>query len=438
MAITAAFILLFGLAGLVWIRKQNLELETEHLRRLVANLGRSQEAVRLSERRHREFVENAVNGIFHTNEAGRFLDVNPALVAMLGYTSKEEVLALNFGTDVCIDPSLGRRLRERTREGGRLKDIEVQWRRQDGTHLTVRLSGRVVPDSEEIECIVQDLTESRAMTRQIVALQKFETIGQLAGGIAHDFNNVVGAIQSWAELAREEAQPGSSLQHRLQRLCSQTGRAAALTRQMLAVSRRQASECRELFLNDVIHDVAGFLKNVMGSAIQVATFLAPDLESIYAEPTQMEQVVMNLMLNARDAMPHGGRLVIETKNQELDDAFCRVHRGAHPGQFACVSVTDTGCGMDPATQEHIFEPFFTTKDAARGTGLGLATVDGIVRQHRGLIHVQSELNRGTMFRVYFPVHARQQKECNAFVHSAPETNNRPIPEQSGILRQPQT
>ena len=444
LSITIAFLLSMGLAVLVWIRRQDVQLEAEHLQRLVENLGRSQEALRESERRHREFVENAVYGIFSATESGQFQDVNRALVTMLGYSSRQEVLGLNLSKDVYVEPGLFGLLNRRARENGRLQDVEVQWKRKDGTHLTVRLSGRAVTDSVEgngqpkprslhldgfrqagsgvrldgagkagggvrldggggIECIVQDLTERQTMTSQIAALQKFEAIGQLAGGIAHDFNNVIGAIQSWAELAKEEAQPDSSLQHRLQRLCNQTGRAAALTRQMLAVSRRQVMEQGDLSLNDVVCDVGGFLKNLIRADIKVRTVLAPDLPCFYGNATQIEQVVMNLMLNARDAMPQGGRLTIETENQDLDEAFCRTHSWAQPGRFACLSVTDTGCGMDPATRQHIFEPFFTTKDVGKGTGLGLATVDRIVRDHGGLIHVRSELGHGTTFRVYFPV-----------------------------------
>jgi PAS domain S-box-containing protein len=427
--ISGAFLLLIVLAVRVWIRRLNVEVEAEHLRRLLENLRRSQEAVRQSERLHREFVENAVYGIFRATDAGRFLDVNAAFVAMLGYSCKQEVLTLNLVTDVYVDSGPAALLHERTRENGRWEDIEAQWRRKDGTHLTVRLSGRVIVDCVEttgesnlrafhsdcvggdgvggdgavIECIVQDLTERQAMTSQIAALQKFEAIGQLAGGIAHDFNNVIGAIQSWAELAKEEAQPESSLQHRLQRLCNQTGRAAALTRQMLAVSRRQVLESGDLSLNDVVCEVGGFLKNLIRADIKVRTVLAPDLQSIYANTTQIEQVIMNLMLNARDAMPQGGCLTIETENQRFDDDFCRAHSWARSGRFACVSVTDSGCGMDPATREHIFEPFFTTKEVGKGTGLGLATVDRIVRDHGGWIHVRSELGHGTTFRVYLPV-----------------------------------
>jgi PAS domain S-box-containing protein len=456
LTITGAFFLLIVLAGIIWIRRQNLALEAEHLRRMVENLKRSQEAVQQSERRHREFVENAVYGIFRATEAGQFLDVNPTLVAMLGYSSKQEVLALDLGLDIYVDPDVAALLNQRTRENGRLEDFEAQWKRKDGTHLTVRLSGRVVTDSVEatsetklrsltlgasksrnrsrqdavrgIECIVQDLTERQAMTSQIAALQKFEAIGQLAGGIAHDFNNVVGAIQSWAELAKEEAQPDSILQKRLQRLCNQTSRAAALTRQMLAVSRRQVLENGDISLNEVVCNVGGFLKNLMGTDVKVKTVLAADLESVYANTTQVEQVVMNLMLNARDAMPQGGRLTIETEEQEIDEAFCRIHSWAQPGRFACLSVTDSGCGMDPATREHIFEPFFTTKDAGKGTGLGLATVDRIVRSHGGLIDVQSKLGHGTTFRVYFPVRpafleiAEAVKTVDAAVESDDQLN----------------
>jgi two-component system cell cycle sensor histidine kinase/response regulator CckA len=238
---------------------------------------------------------------------------------------------------------------------------------------------------------------------QLRQLQKFEAIGRLAGGIAHDFNNVLGAIMGWAELGVEKARADAPIQSAFQKIRDQAQRAAGLTRQLLAYARRQILEPRNINLNEIVAETTCLLRKIIGAQIEVKLFLAPDLQVTRADPTQIEQILMNLCLNARDAMFQAGQLLIETQNVEMDEEYCRHHVYAHPGQYALLSVSDTGTGMDAATLEHIFEPFFTTKQMGKGTGLGLATVYGIVKQHDGFINVYSEPGQGTTFRVYLPV-----------------------------------
>lgn len=245
--------------------------------------------------------------------------------------------------------------------------------------------------------------ERRRFEKQLGQLQKFEAIGKLAGGIAHDFNNVLGAILGWAELGLEETPPGTRLHSLFQKINDQAHRAAGLTRQLLAFARRQMLEPRNLNLNEIISEVTNLLQKVIGEQVELKMALAPDLAVCRADPTQVEQVLMNLCLNARDAMRDGGRLTIETQNATLDEEYCRIHPYAKPGRYVLVSVSDTGVGMDAATLEHLFEPFFTTKETGKGTGLGLATVYGIVKQHGGLLHAYSEPGHGATFRVYLPV-----------------------------------
>lgn len=225
-------------------------------------------------------------------------------------------------------------------------------------------------------------------------LEKFEAIGRLAGGVAHDFNNVIGAIMGWAELGESEVPAGSRAEKFFHQIRNHSERAAGLTRQLLAYARRQVLEPRNIDLNQVIADTRTLLEKLVGEHIEIQFVLAPSLNVIRADPSQIEQVFMNLCVNARDAMPKGGRLKIETSNAELDKDYCRQHVYARPGSYVRLSVTDTGVGMDQATKERIFEPFFTTKDVGKGTGLGLATALGVVNQHGGSIAVESEPGLG--------------------------------------------
>jgi len=244
--------------------------------------------------------------------------------------------------------------------------------------------------------------ERRVLEQQLRQAQKYEAIGQLVGGIAHDFNNVIGAILGWAEMGMDEVPPDSRAHSYFKKTRAQADRAAALIRQLLAFARRQILEPRNLSLHQSVVDLTSMLESLLGRNIEVKTVLAPDLAIVRADPTQIEQVLLNLCINARDAMPGGGRLVIETENVEIDEEYCRLHPYSRPGRYARLTVSDTGTGMDAATLEHIFEPFFTTKEAGRGTGLGLATAFGIVKQHGGFLQVYSEVGHGSVFRIYFP------------------------------------
>jgi two-component system, cell cycle sensor histidine kinase and response regulator CckA len=261
---------------------------------------------------------------------------------------------------------------------------------------------RLVPAVQRGLRELEERRERKRLERQVQQLQKFEAIGRLAGGIAHDFNNAIGAIMGWADLALEEAEPGTRLQERLQKICAQAQRTAGLTSQLLAFARQQVLQPRRIDLNGLIEEGTSLLRKVIGADVEVRLVPAPNLRVTVADPVQIDQVLMNLCLNARDAMPKGGRLIIETQNADFDEEYCRLHTYVRPGSYVLLSVSDTGIGMDAATIERIFEPFFTTKEVGKGTGLGLATVFGIVKQHGGFINVYSELGKGTTFRVYLP------------------------------------
>jgi len=366
----------------------------------------AEEAIRESEARYRGLFEHAPYGIYRATTLGDILDVNPALVAMLGYVSTEDFRAIRNMANLFCDPRERARMHTMHRALGRT-DVEAEWKCKDGKTLLVRLNGRLAPKElgreECFEVMVEDVTGRRALEKQLQQMQKFEAIGQLAGGIAHDFNNMIGAILGWAELGSDEVPPEHKAHAHFGKIQQQARRAAALTRQLLAFSRRQILEPRNMDLNQSVTETLSLLEKVIGSNIELETRLAPDLSPIRADPTQFEQVLMNLCLNARDAMPQGGHLLIETSIVQYDDEQCRRSAYAHPGRYGCLSVSDTGMGMNAATLDRIFEPFFTTKEVGKGTGLGLSTVYGVVKQHGGFVNVYSEPEHGTCFRIYFPV-----------------------------------
>jgi two-component system, cell cycle sensor histidine kinase and response regulator CckA len=264
---------------------------------------------------------------------------------------------------------------------------------------------RLLPAIERELREAQVRREHKDIEQRMRQLEKFEAIGRLAGGIAHDFNNVIGAIMGWAELGEGEVPAGSRAEKFFQQIRNHSERAAGLTRQLLAYARRQILEPRNIDLNQVIGETSGLLEKLVGEQIHVEMKLARDLRAVRADRSQLEQVFINLCVNARDAMFNGGQLRIETCNVELDEEYCRRHVYGRPGSYVRLTVSDTGTGMDSATIERIFEPFFTTKEVGKGTGLGLATALGVVNQHGGAIEVASELGKGTSFYVYLPVSA---------------------------------
>ncbi len=258
--------------------------------------------------------------------------------------------------------------------------------------------------------------ERKRLERRVQQLQKYEAIGRLVGGIAHDFNNMIGAILGWAEMGCEETQPENRLCNRFQRIRDQSLRAGKLTSQLLAFAGGQILQARKINLNILVKEEMSLLGRIIGEDIEVQVRVDPNLRVTPADPTQIEQVLMNLCLNARDAMAGGGQLLIETQNVELGAEFCHSHAYGRPGSYVLLSVTDTGVGMDTATMDSMFEPFFTTKETGKGTGLGLATVHGIVRQHGGFILTSSEPGKGSSFQVYLPAgsgdHQPDDIACN--------------------------
>lgn len=366
---------------------------------------RAEDKLRESEATYRSIVEHAPYGIYRSTPEGRFLAANSALVRMLGYASKEEVRCLDLSTDVYCDA--GERARVLTHVADREDaTVEVMWKRKDGRAIAVRISGHAVRNAggtvQYYETVVENVSERQMLEAQLRQSQKMEAIGQLAGGVAHDFNNILNVILGYTELLQRQTTFPDPQRDKLEEIRKAGQRAAALTRQLLAFGRKQVLQPKVLDLNAVVEELEKMLRRLIGEHIHLITVFGAKLGRVKADPGQIEQVIMNLAINARDAMPQGGRLVIESGNVELDDAYARLHEGARPGPHVLLRVTDTGQGMSPETLSHIFEPFFTTKEPGKGTGLGLATVYGIVKQSGGYIAVQSEPDKGSTFTVYLP------------------------------------
>jgi len=362
-------------------------------------------ALKISETHHRSVFEGAVHGIYRGTLDGRFLDVNPALVAMLGYSSTEEVLKLSVSQDVFAEPEEGLRLLHKWQVTAEIEE-EVQWKRRDQRLITVRLSGRVLGSEHQrpagLEVIAEDVTERRALEEQLRQAQKIEAVGQLAGGMAHEFNNYLGIVLGYSELLLEEAGTTEGLRRNVAEIKAATQRTASLTRQLLALSRRQVLEPKVLDVNAVVWETHKLLRRLIPGNIDLVPVLEPNLQQVKVDPAQIQQILINLVVNARDAMPQGGKVVIETANVELDEEYAGCHIEVRPGRYVMLAVSDNGSGIDEQTQARIFEPFFTTKQKGKGTGLGLSTVYGIVRQSGGHITVESALREGSRFRIYLP------------------------------------
>lgn len=365
----------------------------------------AESALRRSEAQSRSFVENAPYGIARASvKEDKFLTANPALVKMLGYESESEVLALSLSRDLYLDgDSAG--FRAQPTRADFFRDVEFTWKRRDGKPLTVRASGRRLSANEQgdvLEIIVEDVTTRKALEEQLRHAQKMEALGQMAGSTAHDFNNLLSVIIGHCELLADTLQDEGPARSRVEIIKRAGERAASLTAQLLAFSRRQVMQLRTLNLNSLVMETNKMLEHVLGEDIEHRLQLDPEPVMIAADSGQVVQVIMNLAVNARDAMPNGGVLTISTASAHFPEAKVIQDVALPAGAYITLSVQDTGMGMDADTQAHLFEPFFTTKPVGKGTGLGLATVFGIVKQSKGFIFVESEVGKGTMFRTYFP------------------------------------
>jgi two-component system cell cycle sensor histidine kinase/response regulator CckA len=372
----------------------------------------AEEALRQSEQRYRQLFEHLPIGLYSSTPDGRLIDANPQMVGMLGYPDRESLLAVPAPA-LYVEPDDRLRWRDQMQRHGFVQDFDVRMRRRDGTVIWARDTTRAGSDGSGsvvlYEGVLKDITDQVEAERRLQVSEdhlrqalKMEAVGQLAGGIAHDFNNLLTVIMSYGSMLIEQLPPDDSNRADVQEIIGAADRAAGLTRQLLAFSRKQVLQPRIVHINTVVGDLKSMLDRLIGEDIELKTDLDPAVARINADPGQLEQILMNLVVNARDAMPNGGRLTISTSNHNLSARSTAGALGAADGEYVMVGVSDTGTGMTHEIQQRLFDPFFTTKEKGRGTGLGLSTVYGIVKQSGGEICVYSEPEHGSCFKVYFP------------------------------------
>jgi len=357
-----------------------------------------------SEEKYRTLFEESRDAVIMTTRDGKVEAANQAFLDLFGFT-REEAENMDI-LDIYVDPADRIKFQADIERHGSLKDYEVRRRKKDGTEIECLLTSTVRMDEEGTiigyQGIIRDLSLRRRLQRQLLQAQKMEAVGTLAGGVAHDFNNLLTVIQGYSELLLLDANGGSPEQADLQKISDAARRGSELVRNLLAISRKADIQPRLMNLNHEVERVRQLLGRTIPKMIEIELHLSTDLATINADTGQMMQVLMNLAVNARDAMPEGGKLTFATSNVYLDADNCEMLSGAKPGKYVLLVISDTGEGMDEETLGHLFEPFYTTKEVGKGTGLGLATVYGIVQQHGGHITCRSEPDQGTTFNIYLP------------------------------------
>jgi two-component system cell cycle sensor histidine kinase/response regulator CckA len=377
-----------------------------HVLHDISHRKKAEDALRMSEERNRDLIENANDIVFTMGLEGEFTSINKAGERVCGY-SQEEILTVHFAQFASAEHrDLVQRQIARVITEGSIAPFEVETIARDNHRIVLEVGARLIRREgapAEIQAIARDITERRQLEEQFRQAQKMEAVGRLAGGIAHDFNNLLTIITGYSDLLQTLFNPEDPARGYNDEIRRAGDRAAALTRQLLAFSRKQVLAPQVIDLGQTVANLEKMLRRVIREDIEFVSVMGADLGKVKADPGQIEQVIMNLAVNARDAMPRGGRLTIETANVQLDDGYVRNHiPSVLPGRYVMLAISDTGVGMDAKTQEHLFEPFFTTKEKGKGTGLGLATVYGIVKQSGGYIWVYSEPGHGTTFKIYLP------------------------------------
>jgi PAS domain S-box-containing protein len=377
---------------------------------IITERKRAEDALRESERRYRTLFDQATDGILIMDPEGRIVDVNKSFADMHGYTADEIRKRGVRGLDT---PETETLFHERTKRifGGETLHYEVEHYHKDGHRFPLEVvANRIELDEKQYAlCFHRDLSErkeaetnARKLQAQLLQAQKMDSVGRLAGGVAHDFNNMLGVILGHTEMVLEQLEPGQPFYADLKEIRQAAERSADLTRQLLAFARKQTVAPKPLDLNETVGGMLKMLRRLIGEDIDLAWLPADGLWSVKVDPSQIDQILANLCVNARDAIESVGKVTIETENIAIDSEYCNNNAGFVPGEYVTLAVNDNGCGMDKETLTQVFDPFFTTKKTGKGTGLGLATVYGVVKQNNGFINVYSEPGHGTTFRIYLP------------------------------------
>ena len=400
----------------VWIAVVGVAIVTLLVSRLAGRIGAELDTAyaeqHRAERRFNEIFQQTIVGFSTTRLSdGRMLSCNDVCAKLFGYESAAEFIAAQ-PQDLWWDHRDRQQMVERIRETPAIRNLEAHLRRKDGTPFWVlaNLTRSESPNGEPIlENIFIDVSDRKSLEQQLWQAQKLDALGSLAGGVAHDFNNLLTAIIGYADILRDDLGADSRHTEDLDEIIKASDRATALTRQLLAFSRRQPFDPKPMRLDERVTDMEKMLRRLLGPPVRLVTATEADLAAISADPNQIEQVVLNLAVNSRDAMAQGGTLTIETRNVRLDEPYAHGSAAVPPGAYVMLAVSDTGSGMSQETLARLFEPFFTTKEKGKGTGLGLSTVYGIVKQSQGHVLVYSELGVGTTFKCYFPVSEKRAR-----------------------------
>ncbi len=402
----ALFILIVSLCALVSLSFALWRYQQVHgLRREIARRKRTEAELQQSEHRFYTAFRSSPEGMSITTlKEGCYIEANDVFLRTLGYEREEVVGRTSVELGIWARLEDRDAIIQRLLRGELVRDFELNARTKSGQIRQVLLAMQTIRLQNEL-CLLaslRDITEHKMLEEQLRQAQKMEAVGRLAGGVAHDFNNLLGIIMGYSELLLGKLSDGDGNRKTVERIMDAAGRASGLTRQLLAFSRRQVLQTKVVDLNAVVGDAQKLLQRLLGEDIELVTRPAAESGYVMADPGQLVQVIMNLAVNSRDAMPTGGRLTLETANVVVEEAYAKNHQPLKPGAYVTLVVTDTGHGMDEDTQVHLFEPFFTTKEVGKGTGLGLSTVYGIVKQSSGFIWAESKPGQGTIFRIYLP------------------------------------
>ncbi|GEM_PF-2914807 len=396
-------------------RTSQLRKLTDHLQSEILKREKAQLELKKSEENYRRIFENSVVGFFQSTPAGQFMKVNRAFAKILGYDSPEDLVSsiTDISTQFYLNPEDRKIYQNLLAEKGHVENYEIKVRRKDGSIIWISSSTRAYFDSHgnpiRYDGVVIDITERKhsekereKLQQQLIQAQKMESVGRLAGGVAHDFNNMLAVIMGHTELVLMKSSPDLPFYNDLVEIRNAAQRSSDLTRQLLAFARKQAIRPRVLDLNETTEGMLKMLRRLIGEEITLAWKPQSQLWPINIDPSQLDQILANLCVNARDAIEGMGTITIETKNITLDQEYCHTHRGASAGDYVMLAVSDTGCGIPEEILNKVFDPFFSTKGPGKGTGLGLSTVYGIVKQNGGYIQVDSKPGSGTTFKIYFP------------------------------------